>query len=136
MRIGLLPALGIGALIIGFLRQYTKKALDQISVQFRGVDLKFPPVIKFNLFNPTPLKVEIIYIKVQIRYKGVEVANLNNLDTRVIQPGDNSISLTLMPSPNALDLFNVPKGTARTIGITYQVGTKLYEISGAEQATI
>lgn len=136
MRLGLLPLLGIGALIVGFLRNYTKKAIDQITVEFRGIELKFPPVIKFNLYNPTPLKVEITYIKVQVKYKGIEVATLNNPDTRIIQPGDNAINLTLMPSPSALDLFNAPKGTPRTIGITWQIGTKLYEVSGAQQATI
>jgi len=136
MRLGLLPILGIGALIIGFLRNYTKKAISQITVEFRGIDFKLPPVIKFNLFNPTPLKVEITYIKVQVRYKGIQVATLNNLDTRIIQPGDNVINLTLMPSADALELIRAPKGTPRTIGITYQVGTKLYEVSGAQQATI
>jgi hypothetical protein len=136
MRVGILPLLGIGALIIGFLRNYTQKAISQIAVQFRGIELKFPPIIKFNFFNPTPLKVEITYIKVQVKYKGIEVATLNNTETRIIQPGDNSISLTLMPSPSALDFITAPKGGARTIGITYQVGTKLYEVSGANQATL
>ena len=136
MRIGILPLIGIGALIVGFLRNYTQKAISQIAVQFRGIELKFPPVIKFNFFNPTPLKVEITYIKVQVKYKGIEVATLNNTETRIIQPGDNSISLTLMPSPSALDFITAPKGGLRTIGVTYQVGTKLYEVSGENQTTL
>jgi hypothetical protein len=35
-----------------------------------------------------------------------------------------------------LDFITAPKGGARTIGITYQVGTKLYEVSGANQTTL
>jgi LEA14-like dessication related protein len=136
MQIGILPIIGIGALIVAALRQYTRKAVDQISVEFRGVNFKLPPVVRLNVFNPTPLKVEVTYIKIQIRYKGVTIADLNNFDTRIMQPGNNAINLSLRPSIEAIKLISMPKGSPRTFGVSYQIGTKLYQISGENQTTI
>jgi len=132
----LLPLIGIGALIYAATRQATKKAIEKISVSFKKIVPGLPPKIVLEFFNPSPLKVEVTFIKITITYKGVEVATLSDLNTRIINPGSNDITLTLRPSIQALSLLNVPKGTARTLGITWEVGTKLYSITGEKQATI
>lgn len=136
MQLGLLPIIGIGALILGALKQSAKKAIDQISVTIAGIIPGLPPKIKINLFNPTGIKAEITYVKIQIAYKGQEIATLSNLETRYINPGDNKITFELKPSLGAIGLLNVPKGTKRTISITWQVGTKLYEVKGEKSTTL
>lgn len=136
MRIGILPLIGIGALIFGALRQSARKAIDQISVSITGIVPGLPPKIKFNLFNPTSIKAEVTYIKIQILYKNQEVATLSNLETRYIAPGDNKLTLELKPSLGAIGLLSVPKSTKRTITIKWQVGTRFYEVTGEKSSTI
>jgi hypothetical protein len=132
----ILPLIGIGALIYAATRQYTRKAVEKISVTFKKVIPGLPPKIVLDFFNPTQLKVEVTFIRVSISYKGVEVATLSDLNTRIINPGSNEIRLTLKPSIQAIGLLNVTKGTPRTIGITWEVGTKLYSITGEKQTTL
>jgi hypothetical protein len=136
MQIPLLPALGIGALIFAALRQGTKKAIEKISVSFEGIVPGLPPKIKLNFFNPTALKVEVTFIKIVVFYKETEVATLSNFDTRVINPGSNKLTLELKPSLSALSLLNKPKGTARVIRVTWEIGTKLYSITGEKSTTL
>jgi len=131
-----LPLVAIGALIYAATRQGVKKAIEKISVSFKKIKPGLPPKIVLEFFNPSPLKVEVTFIKVTILYKGVEVATLSDLNTRIINPGSNDIELTLRPSIQALSLLNVTKGTPRTIGITWEVGTKLYSITGEKQTTL
>jgi len=136
MKISLLPALGIGALIFAALRQGTKKAIEKISVTFEGIKVGLPPKIKIGIFNPTSLKVEITFIKISVFYKETEVATLSNFDTRLINPGQNSLQLDLKPSLSAIGLLNKTKGTPRVIRVTWEVGTKLYSVTGEKSATL
>lgn len=135
MRIGILPAVAIGALIFAALKQGTKKAIEQISVTFEGIKPGWPPLIKLNLFNPTSLKVEITYIKISVLYKEIEVATLSTFETRVLNPGNNKIQLELKPSLQALSLINAPAGP-KTIRVTWDIGTKLYSITGEKSTTL
>lgn len=132
----LLPLIGIGALIYAATRQATKKAVEKISVSFKAIKPGLPPKIVLEFFNPTPFKIEVTFIKVSITYKGIEVATLSDLNTRIINPGSNDITLTLKPSIQALNLLNTTKGTPRTLGVTWEIGTKLYSITGEKQTTI
>lgn len=136
MRLGILPIIGIGALILGALRQSARKAIDQITVTITGIIGGLPPKIKIRLFNPTSLEVEITYIKIQILYKGQEIATLSNLSTRIIQPGNNDLTFELRPSLGAIGLLAVKKGAPKTISINWQVGTRFYEITGEKQTTL
>lgn len=136
MRLGILPIIGIGALILGALKQSANKAIDQITVTITGIIGGLPPKIKIRLFNPTNLEVEITYIKIQILYKGQEIATLSNLATRIIQPGNNDLTFELRPSLGAIGLLAVKKDAPKTISINWQVGTRFYEITGEKQTTL
>jgi hypothetical protein len=131
-----LPLIAIGALIYAATRQGVKKAIEKISVSLKQIKPGLPPKIVLEFLNPTPLKVEITFIKISVTYKGVEVATLSDTNTRVINPGSNDIELTLRPSIQAISLLNVTKGTPRTIGVTWEIGTKLYSITGEKQTTL
>ena len=135
MRIGILPAIGLGALLFAALRQQTKKAIEKISVGFDGIKAGWPPKIKLSLFNPTSLKVEIIFIRISIFYKEIEVARLSDTETRVIQPGANKLTLEIKPTLSALALINAPK-CPRIIRVTWEIGTKLYSITGEKSTTL
>lgn len=136
MKLGLLPILGIGAVALMALKQRTKKAINQLQVQIDGIQLGLPPKIRINLINPTALQIEVTYVRIQVKYKGVEIAKLSNLETRRINPGKNQITLDLMPSISAIALLTKPSGEKRSIGISYQVGTRLYEVTGEKETTI
>ena len=131
-----LPLIAIGALVYAATRQGVKKAIEKISVSLKQIKPGLPPKIVLEFLNPTPLKVEITFIKISVTYKGVEVATLSDTNTRVINPGSNDIELTLRPSIQAISLLNVTKGTPRTIGVTWEIGTKLYSITGEKQTTL
>ena len=132
-----LPLIAIAAIAFAATRQATKKAIEKISVTFKRIKLGLPPKIVLSVFNPTPLKVEITFIRIGISYRGTEVVNLSDLETRVMNPGENEITLTLRPSLEAISLiFRPQRGTPKTIRVTWEIGTKLYSITGEKQTTL
>lgn len=135
MRIGILPAVAIGALIFAALKQGTKKAIEQIAVTFEGIKPGWPPKIKLGIFNPTQLKIEITFIKISVFYKEIEVATLSSFQTRIMNPGNNRLDLDLKPSLSAIALINAPKGP-KVIRVTWEIGTKLYSVTGEKSTTL
>jgi len=132
-----LPLIAIAALAFAATKQATKKAIEKISVTFKRIKLGLPPKIVLSVFNPTPLKVEITFIRIGISYRGTEVVNLSDLETRVMNPGENELTLTLRPSLEAISLiFRPQKGTPKTIRVNWEIGTKLYSITGEKQTTL
>lgn len=135
MRPGFLPLLGIGALIFAALKQGTKKAVEQIKVSFDGIKKGWPPQIKLSIFNPTQLKLEITFIKISVFYKEIEVATLSSFETRIMQPGNNKLALDIKPSLSAIALINAPAGP-KIVRVTWEIGTKLYSVTGEKSATL
>ena len=131
-----LPFIAIAALAFAATKQATKKAIEKISVRFKKIIPELPPKIVLSVLNPTPLKVAITFIRIGVSYKDVEVVNLSDLETRVMNPGENEIVLTIRPSLSAISLLFTPKGTPRTIRISWEVATKFYSIKGEKQTTI
>lgn len=133
----ILPLIAIGALVIAFTKQQTKKAIEKIQVSFGSVKWGWPIKLNLKIENPTALKVQITYIKGVIQYKGVTVADFKKMDTQVMQPGTNSITLEISPSVEALALLKKSKKQEpRKISIAWEVGTSLYSITGEKSTTI
>ena len=132
----ILPIIALGALAIAATKQQVKKAVEKISVDLKRIKIGLPPKLVLNVFNPAPIRVTITFINIRILYKGIEVVKLQDLETRVMNPGNNEITLTLKPSIEAIRLLFTPKGTARTILVTWEIGTNLYSITGEKQTTI
>jgi len=132
----ILPIIALGALAIAATKQSVKKAVEKISVSLKRIKIGFPPKLVLDVFNPSPLKVTITFINIRILYKGVEVVKLQDLETRVMNPGANEVTLTLRPSLEAIQLLFTPKGTTRTILVTWEIGTTLYSITGEKSTTL
>jgi len=135
MRGAFLPLLGIGALIFAAMRQGTRKAVQQITVNFEGIRAGWPPKIKLSIFNPTQLRVEITFIRISVFYKQIEVATLSSFQTRIMNPGQNKLDLDLRPSVSAIALINAPKGP-KVIRVTWEIGTKLYSVTGEKSTSL
>ena len=136
MKNWILPAVAIGALLFMRSKQAVKKAVEKISVSLDKIKLGFPLKITLNVFNPTDIKTEVTYISGSISYKGSKVATFSKTESQIVLPGNNKITIELKPSLEALSLLKANPGAAKTITVTWEVGTNFYNITGEKSTTL
>jgi hypothetical protein len=136
MKNWILPAVAIGALLFMRSKQAVKKAVEKISVSLDKIKLGFPLKITLNVFNPTDIKTEITYITGGISYKGSKVATFSKTESQIVLPGNNKITIELKPSLEALSLLKANPTAAKTITVTWEVGTNFYNIAGEKSTTL
>jgi len=136
MKNWILPAVAIGALLFMRTKQGVKKAIERLSVSLDRVKPELPLKITLNVFNPTPVKMEVTYITGDIRYKGVRVATFSKTESQIVIPGNNKIEITVKPSLEALALLKPNPTAPKTITITWEVGTAFYNVTGEKSTTL
>ena len=132
----LFPLAIIGLMLYAATTQASKKAIEQISVNIKKFKLGFNPKVTLEVNNPSNRKIQVTFVKIAVFYKEKEVATISDYQTRILQPGPNDITLTIRPSLRALEIFTIPKGTPRTIKVTWEVATTIYSVKGEKQTTI
>jgi hypothetical protein len=117
-------------------KNYGKTTLKKISVRPTGARLSFSGLkVNFDAFNPTPLKVKVLGITGEIFYKGKSIADFQNLDERILNPGNNSLSVTITPNSGMLNLFKKQSGKF-SLSVKYSVQTSLYTLTDAKEISL
>jgi len=127
------PLIGIGALLATYAKKRVEKAVDKITVDFKDIKKKWPVEVVLSVFNPTPFSITTQFIKVTIKYKGITVGNISELQPRTLKPGSQDITLQIRPSLEALAFFIKSPARARKdkdILIQWSIGTTLYQVDG------
>jgi hypothetical protein len=64
------------------------------------------------------------------------VATFSKTESQIVLPGNNKITIELKPSLEALSLLKANPTAAKTITVTWEVGTNFYNIAGEKSTTL
>jgi hypothetical protein len=136
----ILPAVGIGYLLLSAKKKQVERRLQSVSVDFLRFDKKLPPKIFLRIFNPNNIPVTTQFINLQVFFKDTKLASIQDNTKRTITYGNNDIGFDIKLSAEIIGLLFKPKeyrkntpASPRFLKITWQVGTSVGDVSGEKQ---
>lgn len=129
----IIPAVGIGYLLLSAKKKQVEKRLESISVDFQKFKLGFPPKITLRIFNPNSIPISTKFINIQIFFKDIKLASIMDNSRKTLNYGNNDITFDVKASAELLKILTAPKDYAKkdkALIIKWNVGTDLYDIPG------
>ena len=133
----IIPAIGIGYLLLSAKKKQVEKRMEAVSVDFLGFGKDLPPKIKLRIFNPNNIAVSTQFINIQVFFKDTKLISIQDNTKRTINYGNNDIEFNIKLSAEIISLLFKPesyrkntKKSPRFLLITWQVGTSVGDITG------
>lgn len=136
----IIPAVGIGYLLLSAKKKQVEKRLEAVSVDFLGFEKDLPPKIILRIFNPNNIAVTTQFINIQVFFKDTKLVSIQDNTKRTITYGNNDIKFDIKLSAEIIGLLFRPKEyrkdtptSPRFLKITWRVGTSIGDVSGEKQ---